>query len=186
MFTIFHVQGTAGALEHDAQLAEPVGGVSSTNPSNGIYNGLVWAFSAYSARTDNEITDNAPIYVNYGRLEDYESLKNRPSGNSINTNDKIHIVRYGKIPASEKVANAIKNEARGLILYDDPVELLDRNPNAWWLNKNGIVRESVLNLPGDPQTPGWPTLRRVHKIPEVRLINLIANMNHLFHPIFFI
>ena len=70
--------------------------------------------------------------------------------NSINKD--IHIIRYGKIPASEKVKNAIENGAKGVILYpdwDDP-------------NKKLVIRESILGNIGDPQTPGWPTLPHNH------------------------
>ena len=74
---------------------------------------------------------------------------------------KIHIARYGKIPASQKVINAIKMKAKGLILYAEPVSI-----NDWRLPDNGIVRESVVENIGDPQTPGWPTLDKVYKLTE--------------------
>ena len=121
-------------------------------------------FIAYSSATTTgtgtsgiieSIESVDPIYVNYGRLEDYKRYKtikklNILDKNSINKD--IHIIRYGKIPASEKVKNAIENGAKGVILYpdwDDP-------------NKKLVIRESILGNIGDPQTPGWPTLPHNH------------------------
>ena len=57
----------------NAALVEPE---SQSRPFHGEDDGqgLKWAFNAYSRKTENEIVDNAPIYVNYGRMEDYNEL----------------------------------------------------------------------------------------------------------------
>ena len=61
---------------------------------------------------------------------------------------------------------------KGMLLYGDPLDFAKEGtynvyPNKWWLPESGIIRESVLMVPGDPQTPGWPSLgQKVHKIKK--------------------
>ena len=48
---------------------------------------------------------------------------------------------------------------RGMLLYGDPIDFAKEgtvysNSGKWWLPETGIIRESVLMVPGDPQTPG--------------------------------
>ena len=68
---------------------------------------------------------------------------------------------------------------KGMLLYGDPSDFAEEGtynvyPNKWWLPESGIIRESVLLVPGDPQTPGWPSLgQKVHKIKKEDLIPTI-------------
>ena len=68
-----------------------------------------------------------------------------------------------------QVKNAMEYGVKGMLLYGDPLDFAQEGtynvyPNKWWLPKSGIIRESVLMVPGDPQTPGWPSLgQKVHK-----------------------
>ena len=61
---------------------------------------------------------------------------------------------------------------KGMLLYGDPIDFAKEgtvysNSGKWWLPETGIIRESVLMVPGDPQTPGWPSLgKKVHKIKK--------------------
>ena len=44
---------------------------------------------------------------------------------------------------------------------------ISNHSGKWWLPETGIIRESVLMVSGDPQTPGWPSLgKKVHKIKK--------------------
>ena len=53
---------------------------------------------------------------------------------------------------------------KGLLLYADPAEV-DNNdyrynvPAEWWMPPQGIRKDTVLMTPGDPLSPGFPSLR---------------------------
>ncbi|XP_041369737.1 N-acetylated-alpha-linked acidic dipeptidase 2-like [Gigantopelta aegis] len=59
---------------------------------------VVPPFNAYSA--PGKMTNNDLVYVNYGRVEDYNFLENNAS---LTVNGKIVIVRYGKIFRGSKI-----------------------------------------------------------------------------------
>ena len=75
-----------------------------------------------------------------------------------------------------QVKNAMEYDVKGMLLYGDPIEFAKEgtvypNSGEWWLPENGIIRESVLMIPGDPQTPGWPSLgQKVHRIKKEDLM----------------
>ena len=126
------------------------------------------AFSAYSTSVDFPNIE-LPIFVNYAMQKDFILAKK--SGIS-DFNQKMVIAKYGKISAGQKVKNAMEYKVKGMLLYADPEDFarddrFDTNvfPNSWWLPKTGIVRESVAMSSGDPETPGWPSLKRsnVHR-----------------------
>ncbi|XP_028408285.1 N-acetylated-alpha-linked acidic dipeptidase 2-like isoform X2 [Dendronephthya gigantea] len=95
------------------------------------------------------------IYVNYGRKEDFEKLKN----NSIFLNGSIAIMRYGWIFRGSKVSMAYANGAKGVILYSDPADYASNDYQSWWLSPNAVQRGSVYPGPtfGDPLTHGLPS-----------------------------
>ena len=127
------------------------------------------AFNAYSAEGD--ITETAPVYVNFARLEDFKTLDKK----NINVKTLL-IARYGKVPVAEKVRIAEQYEAKGLILYGDPEEVAQDGTDGWWLSGSGIIRESAFLFNGDPQTPHWPSLEKVHKVSEENLTNLLPKI----------
>nr|KAG5703745.1 hypothetical protein BaRGS_023034 [Batillaria attramentaria] len=61
----------------------------------------------------------APVYVNYGRIEDFQFLANN---HSINFTGRVVIARYGKIFRGDKVHNAERFNASAVILYSDPYD----------------------------------------------------------------
>jgi hypothetical protein len=63
------------------------------------------------------LTEGSPVYVNYGRKQDFEQLNKELS---VSVVERIVIARYGLISAKEKAKNAALYGARGLILYADP------------------------------------------------------------------
>ena len=81
------------------------------------------------------------LYVNYGRTEDFEVLKNNFSIS--NCSGYIVIMRYGKIFRGDKVKNAQDCGANGAILYNDPKDyaILGQDkvyPQYIWLPKTGV------------------------------------------------
>ncbi|XP_063954950.1 N-acetylated-alpha-linked acidic dipeptidase 2-like [Lytechinus pictus] len=121
--------------------------------------GIPPPFNAYSATGD--VTGDL-VYVNYGRLEDYEYLQNLTT--NINFKGKILIAKYGMTGRNTKVVNAEKFGAAGLILFSDPRDLptygLPHNgipyPRGSFLPKTAAQRGSILKDIGDPLTPGYP------------------------------
>ncbi|KAM4701185.1 putative N-acetylated-alpha-linked acidic dipeptidase [Discoglossus pictus] len=117
---------------------------------------VVPPYNAYSAPGSPE---GELIYVNYARTEDFHYLERNLS---INCSGKIAIARYGKIFRGNKVSNAQKAGAKGIILYSDPADYcapgVEPYPDGWNLPGGGAQRGNVLilNGAGDPLTPGYP------------------------------
>ncbi|XP_063807474.1 glutamate carboxypeptidase 2-like isoform X2 [Pseudophryne corroboree] len=117
---------------------------------------VVPPYNAYSAPG---IPEGELVYVNYARTEDFHLLERVLS---ISVQDKIVIARYGKIFRGNKVNNAEKAGAKGIILYSDPADYcapgVKPYPDGWNLPGGGAQRGNVLNLngAGDPLTPGYP------------------------------
>ncbi|XP_053564604.1 putative N-acetylated-alpha-linked acidic dipeptidase [Bombina bombina] len=117
---------------------------------------VVPPYNAYSAQGTPE---GELIYVNYARTEDFHFLERNLS---INCSGRIVIARYGKIFRGNKVSNAQRAGAKGIILYSDPADYcapgVEPYPDGWNLPGGGAQRGNVLNLngAGDPLTPGYP------------------------------
>ncbi|KAK7115718.1 N-acetylated-alpha-linked acidic dipeptidase 2-like [Littorina saxatilis] len=109
------------------------------------------------------------VYVNYGRIEDFEYVANNLS---LNITGKIVIARYGKIFRGDKVKNAERFSAIAVILYSDPqdynmdVNVTNTYPNSWWLPPTGIQRGTV-GVDGDPQTPLYPSTSYAHRLSDM-------------------
>lgn len=123
-------------------------------------------YNAYSR--DGNVT--APlVYVNYGRLEDYEVLARM----GVSVKGAIVIARYGMVWRGVKPKVAAEHGAVGCILYSDPRDDGyydgDPYPAGPMRPPNGVQRGSVMDIslyPGDPQTPG------VGAVPGAKLIPL--------------
>jgi N-acetylated-alpha-linked acidic dipeptidase len=123
-------------------------------------------FNAYSA--DGDVT--APVvYANYGLIADYHILDSL----GIDVRGKIVLARYGRSFRGIKAREAERHGAVGLILYSDPEDdgyargdIYPRGPMRPW---GGIQRGSILNVNGDPTTPGYASLRGVRRLPEESL-----------------
>jgi len=112
------------------------------------------SYNAYSI--DGDVT--APlVYVNYGRVEDYEQLERMGAS----ARGAIAIVRYGQIFRGVKSKIAFEHGAVGCIIYSDPKD--DGYfggavfPNGPMRPADGVQRGSVEDLAsgsGDPLTPG--------------------------------
>ncbi|XP_067127269.1 N-acetylated-alpha-linked acidic dipeptidase 2-like [Centruroides vittatus] len=122
-------------------------------------------FNAYSPKGDI-LAD--PLYVNYGRDEDFRLLEEL----GISVTGKICLARYGKIYRGKKVSNAAKRGALGVILFLCPTEVAvcgtnseNLYPNTWWMPSDAIQRGDIREEKGDPQTPGYPSLDDAYRIP---------------------
>ncbi|CAI4571734.1 BBM_1a_G0030690.mRNA.1.CDS.1 [Saccharomyces cerevisiae] len=124
------------------------------------------------------------VFCNYGSIGDYKLLLKK----NIDIEDKIHIVRSGKIVSGLKVKNAELYGASSVIIYTDPFDdgkVTEKNgflhyPYGPARNPSYIKRDSVnyfSDTPGDPTTPGYPSkdsdtehmspVGRVPRIPSV-------------------
>uniref|UniRef100_A0A8C4R1S4 Transferrin receptor 2 n=1 Tax=Eptatretus burgeri TaxID=7764 RepID=A0A8C4R1S4_EPTBU len=108
------------------------------------------AFFAYSPSRN---ATGVLVYVNYGRLEDFELLRTK-LGSQLN--GTIVLLRAGNISNAEKVANAETNGCVGVLVYPDPADFygpMDMPP----LPLNQTFRGHVHYGYGDPYTPGFPS-----------------------------
>jgi N-acetylated-alpha-linked acidic dipeptidase len=95
------------------------------------------------------------VYVNYGLIEDYAQLDSM----GVSVKGKIAIARYGRSFRGIKAREAEKHGAVGLFIYSDPQDdgftVGDVYPAGPMRNANGVQRGSILNMDGDPSTPGY-------------------------------
>jgi N-acetylated-alpha-linked acidic dipeptidase len=139
---------------------------SSTSPK------IIPLFNAYGASGD--VT--APlVYINHGLPEDYQALKKI----NVDVKGKIVIARYGRSFRGVKAKVAEENGAVGLIIYSDPAEdgyaRGDVYPRGPWRPEWSAQRGSVLyifNYPGDPLTPGTPSVAGTPRLTREQATNL--------------
>uniref|UniRef100_UPI00358DFC03 transferrin receptor protein 2 n=1 Tax=Myxine glutinosa TaxID=7769 RepID=UPI00358DFC03 len=125
------------------QLLHPPGSVKDLSEDSN-------AFFAYSPSRN---ATGVLVYVNYGRLEDFEVLRTK-LGSQLN--GSIVLVRAGNISSAEKVANAEANGCVGVLVYPDPADFygpMDTPP----LPLNQTIGGHVHFGYGDPYTPGFPS-----------------------------
>lgn len=77
---------------------------------------------------------------------------------------------------------AEQNGAAGVILYSDPKDYAaeGRNkvyPTSFWLPDTAIQSGTIMELIGDPTTPGYPSVGKVKYIPQITWT--MANYNSL-------
>lgn len=133
---------------------------------------IIPLFNGYSPSGD--VT--APlVYVNYGLPPSYEALKKL----GVDVKGKIVIARYGGSFRGVKAKVAEENGAVGLIIYSDPADdgymQGDVYPNGPWRPASSAQRGSVQYLfqyPGDPLTPGRPSVPGVPRIKIEEATNL--------------
>ncbi|XP_048259623.1 N-acetylated-alpha-linked acidic dipeptidase 2-like [Haliotis rufescens] len=126
------------------------------------------ALPPYNAYSPAGLVEGDMVYVNYGRVEDYDWLEKNAS---MNVTGKIVIVRYGKIFRGSKVQIAADHGATGVIIFSDPADYTWKGdprvyPETWWLPGSGSQRGSVFTGNGDPLTPGYPAIKTAYRYPE--------------------
>src|SRR5439155_12645809 len=122
--------------------------------------GISGAYSAFSASGD--VTADV-VYARAGNPEDYEVLRAR----GISVAGKIALVRYANPYSFRgfKVMTAERAGAAAILLYSDPAEDgFSRGkafPDGPW-GPEGHVQRGIVSYasitPGDPTTPGWPSI----------------------------
>ncbi len=105
------------------------------------------------------------VYVNYGLIEDYAQLDSL----GVSVKGKIVVVRYGRSFRGIKAREAEKHGASALIIYSDPQDdgytRGDVYPAGPMRPAAGVQRGSVLNVDGDPSTPGYPSTEGAKRLP---------------------
>ena len=111
------------------------------------------------------------IYAHSGNPEDYDWLE----AHGIDPRGKIAIVRYS-MPYSYRGFKAWEAQRRGvaaLIIYSDPMDDGYRRgdvfPRGPWGPESHIQRGAITYdfiVPGDPLTPGWPSVEGAKRIAE--------------------
>ncbi|MBA0597568.1 hypothetical protein Gorai_007371, partial [Gossypium raimondii] len=97
------------------------------------------------------------VYVNYGRVEDYGTLKEM----GVNVTGTVVLARYGEIYRGDIVMNAFEAGAIGALVYTDRKDYGGGGGDAkWfpddkWMPPSGVQVGTVYNGSGDPTTPGW-------------------------------
>ncbi|CAL4093385.1 unnamed protein product, partial [Meganyctiphanes norvegica] len=131
---------------------------------------FVHAFNAYTpAGKVSTPPGTGVVYVNYGRVEDFDKLESL----GVNVSGHIAIARYGKIFRGNKVHAAQERGAVGIIIYSDPedvavegVEPTEVYPNTWFLPGSGMQRGGTFLGDGDPLTPGWPSTANAYRVDK--------------------
>ena len=125
-------------------------------------------WNAYSGSGD--VTTEV-VYVNYGRKEDFEKLKEL----GVDTKGKILLARYGGNFRGFKAKFAEASGAAGLIIFTDPKDSgFTRGlvyPDGPYYSESTIQRGSVLttDFTGDPLTPFKPALPLDGKVKITRM-----------------
>ncbi|XP_053122566.1 transferrin receptor protein 2 isoform X2 [Hemicordylus capensis] len=102
-------------------------------------------YCAYSA---SDIVTGGLIFANYGRRQDFATLRHR----GVNPQDNLVIVRVGEISYAEKVANAEAFRARGVLIYPDPFDI-PQEPRKLGLSQNTSIYGHSSGLPQIPAHP---------------------------------
>jgi N-acetylated-alpha-linked acidic dipeptidase len=115
------------------------------------------------------------VYVNYGTREDFERLE----ASGLSVQNRIALVRYGKVFRGLKVKEAQNRGARAVIIYSDPEDdgymKADVYPDGPGRPASSLQRGSVQYLssgPGDPTTPGYASTRGAKRVPYEQLTGI--------------
>jgi N-acetylated-alpha-linked acidic dipeptidase len=140
----------------DLPLAEP--------PVAGDPTSALWQYPTVNGYSGQGDVTAEVVYVNYGLIEDYAQLDSM----GISVKGKIAIARYGRSFRGIKAREAEKHGAVGLLIYSDPQDdgyvVGDVYPDGPMRNSAGVQRGSVLNLDGDPSTPGYGSTGNVARL----------------------
>lgn len=107
------------------------------------------------------------VYVNYGRVEDFMTLKTR----GVNMSGTVVLARLGQIYRGDIVANAYQAGAIGAVLFTDKKDYGGGGdakvfPNSKWMPPSGVQVGTLYKGCGDPTTPGWPSTGACERISD--------------------
>ena len=133
---------------------------------------VIPGYNAYSPPGD---VSGEVVYANYGLPKDYAALDDL----GVSVAGKIVLVRYGGSFRGVKAQQAELRGAKGLIIYSDPADDGFKRgpvyPDGPWRPADAIQRGSIqyiFNYPGDPLTPGVPSVPGTRRLPRDRAGNL--------------
>lgn len=104
-------------------------------------------------------------YVNYGRVEDFDTLREM----GVNVSGTVVLARYGKIYRGDIVWNAYEAGAVGAVVYTDAKDYgggVTWFPDDRWMPPSGVQVGSVFTGTGDPTTPGWPSTGSCERVSD--------------------
>jgi N-acetylated-alpha-linked acidic dipeptidase len=148
-----------------ALLSHPEDRVANDEDSADPRAALTWNGYSPSCDLTREV-----VYVNHARPEDFAALE----ALGVEVKDRILLARYFKGYRGGKALEAQRRGAAGIVFYSDPAEdgyvQGDVYPDGPWGPDGHVQRGSVVYdfiVPGDPLTPGWPSLPGTRRIrPE--------------------
>ncbi|CAL9135098.1 unnamed protein product [Musa textilis] len=113
------------------------------------------ALPAFHAYARSGSAAGPAVYANYGRVEDFASLR----AMGVNVTGAVVLARYGKIYRGEIVSNAAAAGAAATVVYTDSK---DYSGDRWFpdgpgMPPSGVQAGSTYRGIGDPTTPGWPS-----------------------------
>ncbi|XP_074654826.1 putative N-acetylated-alpha-linked acidic dipeptidase isoform X2 [Tubulanus polymorphus] len=125
---------------------------------------------AYNAFAPNATVEGDLVYAYYGQQQDYELLESK---HNITVKDCIVIIRYGRGFRGDKIQEATKRGAKGVILFTDPKDFaLEPEkvwPNGWWIPGDAVQMGTIRHDGGgDPLTPNNPSVVGAYRLPENR------------------
>lgn len=155
-------------VKEDLKLREDAYGVDKDSSEAGMFP----AFHGYGASGN---ASGEVVYVNYGSPADFERLR----GMGISVEGRITLVRYGGAFRGLKVKESQDRGAVGVLIYSDPADdgymRGDVYPDGPMRPPSAIQRGSVLflsHVPGDPSTPGWPSMTGAKRIARGDMTNV--------------
>ncbi|EFJ31421.1 hypothetical protein SELMODRAFT_87649, partial [Selaginella moellendorffii] len=142
-----------------------------TVDGDGDSSGVIPTFFAYSP--SGEALAEV-VYANYGQKSDFDELKSL----GVEVRGSVVIARLGKSFRGDIVFNAQEEGAVAVVLYPDPRDYATNAttegyyPFSRWLPPSGVQRGSVIQDPGDPLTPGWPSSKLSERLNASNLTRL--------------
>ncbi|KAK8991444.1 hypothetical protein V6N11_062457 [Hibiscus sabdariffa] len=134
-----------------------------TYPDSHVAHEVVPTFHTYAK--SGSVTGPV-VYVNYGRVEDYETLKEI----GVNVTGTVVLTRYGKISRGDIVLNEFEAGAIGALVFTDRKDYGGGTgyakwfPDDKWMPPSGVQVGTVYNGSGDPTTPGWASTEGCERV----------------------
>jgi N-acetylated-alpha-linked acidic dipeptidase len=123
----------------------------------------------WHAYAKSGVVEGEVVYVNHGRAQDYDVLERL----GVDVRGRIVLARHFKGYRGGKSLEAERRGALALVTYSDPAEdgyvQGDVFPRGPWGPDSHVQRGANVYdfiVPGDPLTPGWPSLPGARRIPE--------------------
>lgn len=152
-----------------------LGGMEPEIPEDASSGNLQDAIPPYVAyQSDGDVTATV-VYVNYGMLDDYETLDRR----GISVAGKIVLARYGGGWRGLKPKLAQERGAVGTLIYSDPADdgyaIFDTYPEGGGRHPNAVQRGSVADslYAGDPTTPGYASVPGAKRLVREDVPNIL-------------